>query len=613
MRIRRVAVQRFRGIEGLVFTPGPRTVILGPNNAGKSAILEALDLLLHPGFGRPRPAPDELDYFERNPAEGFEVEAVLGNLDEPLLPDVHQHLEGWQQDERRVVPQPDGEGIEPVVRVRVRGTPEFAILHEFAKPESDGARFHPAFRARMGWVFDGRTRDPERQLAFYQGGLLDRLFAGADLEPAIDALRQALGQGADEVNRDDAITGVVADLSADLKAVGLLKEDESARFEAGDISRRALLQALRLALPSTGDVAIPLSRQGRGARRLVLVAVLLRLAEATGTVPVGGFEEPEEALEPLRQAQLANMLLQLANKGGQIFVVTHSPEIIREFAIEDFLLLEERAAGKNARHLQELLSAPIRQAYERRIDGAVVRGLFSRVPILVEGPSDRAVFQTFWSELTRSGKVQPAFRCGLDVVNCEGVANMPMVAAVLHEAGKSVAAWADQDSDEALREINRLKGESHCAALLLHSPDPGRQNLEQALAATASLDGLVAALSALGADRGYSWEEQRNDLLSRCDHVDADARGRAKATMSLADFMAELDEEEARNLAASALGAKGVTPFEMKGARQARLMARTIVDADGVPASFARALQDLSEWIRAGCEAGAEFVMSVDG
>jgi predicted ATP-dependent endonuclease of OLD family len=53
MRIRRVTIERFRGIGYLRFHPGPRTVILGPNNAGKSTVLEALDLLLHPGLGPP--------------------------------------------------------------------------------------------------------------------------------------------------------------------------------------------------------------------------------------------------------------------------------------------------------------------------------------------------------------------------------------------------------------------------------------------------------------------------------------------------------------------------------------------------------------------------------
>lgn len=455
MRIRRITIERFRGIGYLRFHPGPRTVILGPNNAGKSTVLEALDLLLHPCLGRPRPAPDEVDYFQRDPSNGFEVEAVIGDLPKPFLAQVHQHLEGWRQTTTEVVPEPDGEGVEPVIRVRIRGTPEFDLMHEFAKPESEGARFNPALREQLAWVFDGRARDPSRQLSFYQGGLLDRLFAEADLDPAISALREALGDGAEAINADEAVESVLTALSADLANLGLLVEGDMAGFEAGAVSRRALPQTLSLSLPGAAEVPIPLARQGRGAQRLVLVAVLLRLAGGAGVTPIGGFEEPEEALEPLRQAQLADMLLEIAGQGGQVFVVTHSPDIARCFGIEDFLLLQERTAGEGARHLLGMLSAPVRQTYERRLDGAVVLGLFCRVPLLVEGPGDRAVLETFWRELARADDVLPSFRIGLDVVNAEGVTNMPMLAAVLHEAGKAVGAWVDHDTDEALREFRR--------------------------------------------------------------------------------------------------------------------------------------------------------------
>lgn len=586
MRTRRITIERFRGIERLQFQPGPRTVILGPNNAAKSTILEALDLLLHPGFGRPRPAPEETDYFRRNPAAGFEIEAVLGDLPTEFRADAYQHLEGWRDDDAELVPEPDGEGVEAVVRVRVRGTPEFEVLHEFAKPESEGTRFHPAIRAQVGWVFDGRARDPSRQLAFYQGGLLERLFADANLDPALQALQEALGGGAEAINRDVAVEQVLRELSEDFQNLGLLSDREAAVFEAGALSRRALLQTLRLALPTTDDVSIPLARQGRGAQRLVLVAVLLRLTAGTGRVPIGGFEEPEEALEPLRQAQLADMLLDIAEQGGQIFVVTHSPDIVRCFGIEDFLLLQERSAGRDARHLRRALSPAVRQAYERRLDGAVVRGLFARVPVLVEGPGDRAVFKVFWRELARAGDIPPAFRLSLDAVNSEGMTNMPMLAAVLDEARKFVVSWVDQDTPAVLREVERLRTEGLCAALLLHDTASGRQNLEEALAWGCSLEALAGAMESLATDRGYSWEDQQRDLLSRCEGLDSEGRERATATQSISEFLGTLEEEYARELIAAALGAKGVTPFEIKGARQARIAADSIVQTEGVPEPF---------------------------
>ena len=603
MRVRHVRIEGYRGIRALAFAPSERTLILGPNNAGKSTILEALDLALHPGLGRPRPNPTELDYFGRDPSKGFSIEVSLGELPKPFLAEVREHLEGWKAADELHVPEPDGDGVEPIVRVRVRGTSDFDLLHEFAKDESNGARFPPRLRMQVGWVFDGRARDPLRQLAFYQGGLLERLFANVDVEPAVATLREALQSGAGSVNADENVEGVLRGIADDLHGLGLIGDGESPLFEVGAVSSRELLQSLQLALPGP-DCQVPLFRQGRGLQRLILVAILLRTAQAGGRSAIGGFEEPEEALEPVRQTQLSRMLMKIVERGGQVFVVTHSPEIARAFAIEDFLLVEDRAS--RVRVLRKELSGPVRQKYERSLDRAAVRALFARIPVLVEGPGDRAVIETFWRHLSDAGTIRPAEHLGVDIVNCEGAPEMPMMARYLKEAGKPVAAWAEQDVPD---ELKRLRDEGNCSALLLHNPMPGRQNLEQALAQSARVTSLVKALDTLATSRGYSWDDQREHLLSRAD-VDASTRAKMKGSHSLAEALGHLSEPKQRDLIASALASKKVAPFEMKGARQGRVVAETIVATEGVPAPFERVLRGLDAWIAAGCAVGTEITMT---
>lgn len=617
MQIRQVKIARFRGIDELTFEPGARCVILGPQNACKSTVLEALDLLLHHGFGRPRQPPTEIDYFARKPQNEFEVEATLGQLRGRFLGQVREYLEGWRAESHEVVAEPEGEGIKPVVRVRVRGTPDLTFRHEFSKPEASSAYFGPGLRSLLGWVFDGRTRDPLHQLSFYQGGLLEKLFSSADLDPPTQALRDALQAGAQQVNADSAVGHVLAELAEDLRNLGLLKAEQTPVFEAGAVSKRQLLQSLRLAMPA-GEELIPLFRQGRGAQRLILVSILLRLADlATGDEPVvGGFEEPEEALEPLRQTQLAGMLTKIADRGGQVFVVTHSPEIARRFEIDDFLLMSEGTAGHGGIPLRRVLTPPVRQTYERRLDGAVVRGLFARIPILVEGPGDRAVFDVFWRSLAEGGGVRPAEELGLDPVNCEGAPGIPMHAAVLKQAGKKVVAWAERDTQDVRGMLKRLRNEGNCAALILYGEEFGKQNLEQALAEGCSVEALAAAMKEIAADRGYSWESQKEDLVSRCDGEEDQEV--VKEAIQRADFLLEalgaLNPEAARIIIRKALGSKSASPFDLKGGRQARIFASKIVDVEGVPAPFVDAFVALQDWIRVGCPDEHEIPMwSRDG
>lgn len=611
MRIRQLTICKFRGIDNLEFQPGQCTVILGPNNAGKSTILEGLDFLLHPGWGRRRPVPDETDYYLRDTSTEFTIEAVVGGLSESFLAEVHHYLEGWRGETSEIVAEPDGDGVEAVVRVRVRGTPDLELLHEFSKPEAEGASFYPTLRDKLGWVFDGRTRDPGRELSFYRGGLLDRLFSEQDLSQALGALQGVLWTGMKEVNKDPAVEPILGDLSTTLRDLGIIDPEDNTALEPRVMSTRSLLQNLRLAFPAIGDVQIPLVHQGRGVQRIVLVSILLKLASATGEHLIGGFEEPEEALEPLRQVQLAEMLRQIAAGGGQLFVVTHSPDIVRCFLIDDILIMQDRGASERARHLPRILSPAVRRGYERHLDGAIVRGLFSRFPVIVEGPSGQAVMEVFLKQLAQTGDIPPYYQMGIDIINAESVSTINQLAGVLHEAGKRVLAWVDQDSDDALREIVRIRRDEHCSCLLLHSDETGNQNLEQALASCCSLEGLAKGMELIASERGFSWDDQKKALISRSGEIDQATRERAKETGNAGQLLGALPEASARLLVKSALDSDN-SPFRIKGARPARLLAEAVVDTEGVPEYFRNALRRMVRWIIGGGATRIEIRMDLD-
>ncbi len=158
-------------------------------------------------------------------------------------------------------------------------------------------------------------------------------------------------------------------------------------------------------------------------------------------------------------------------------------------------------------------------------------------------------------------------------------------------------AWAELDRPDILE---RLRNEGHCAALVLHDADVARNNLEGALSHACSLTALARGLAAIADGRGYSWEEQQADLVSRSDDATAAEREAMKAATTVEDALAALSEPTARRLVRAALSAKETKPFEMKGARPARLLAEEIIAADGVPQPFARAMTSLDTWLDQG-------------
>jgi len=61
----RLNIERFRSICSATLFPGLHNVYLGPNNIGKTAILEALNLLLNPEIGTRGGVVDENDFYRR--------------------------------------------------------------------------------------------------------------------------------------------------------------------------------------------------------------------------------------------------------------------------------------------------------------------------------------------------------------------------------------------------------------------------------------------------------------------------------------------------------------------------------------------------------------------
>ncbi len=63
MRVRRLDISNFRGINSATIDFSGHTVLIGPNNSGKTTVLEALDLALGPDRTIGPDSVDEHDFF----------------------------------------------------------------------------------------------------------------------------------------------------------------------------------------------------------------------------------------------------------------------------------------------------------------------------------------------------------------------------------------------------------------------------------------------------------------------------------------------------------------------------------------------------------------------
>lgn len=318
-RIRKLTIQRFRGIQALTWWPAEgMNVILGGGDVGKTTVLEAIALLLSPSN---TVVISEADYWARDSTQEFIIEAVMTLPDATGIGSQNTFAWPWSWDGQDViVPSSDGEDDlpipgEPVYRVRVRGTTELELAWEVIQPNDEFDHFSTAVRRRIGLVRMSADERNDRDLRLVYGSALDRLLAD-------NALRARIGKQVSDLDLHKALND---------------KGKEAIELLDTRMANAALPNALKLGLTTSqglsigaligllatkNGVALPLNSWGAGTRRMAA----LEIASATDKeVSVTLIDEIERGLEPYRLRKLINIL---AAQHGQIFLTTHSPVAI---------------------------------------------------------------------------------------------------------------------------------------------------------------------------------------------------------------------------------------------------------------------------------------------
>lgn len=156
---------------------------------------------------------------------------------------------------------------------------------------------------------------------------------------------------------------------------------------------RQLLEKLELALTASADAESAHSR-GLGSNNLLFMACeLLLLAAESDGFPLLLIEEPEAHLHPQRQLRLMAFLQEQAKKQRtdgqriQIIVTTHSPNLASDLQLDNLALIE----GGRAFPLSEgktKLSASDYRFLERFLDVTKANLFFARAVLIVEGDAE---------------------------------------------------------------------------------------------------------------------------------------------------------------------------------------------------------------------------------
>jgi len=375
MRINRLRIENFRSIKLLDLELGANTVFIGQNNAGKTAILDAVRIALTRRWGQRGTGFTEYDIHldsERDDPKqspGLVIEVRTEESD----------TEEW--------PEELQQSLGNILQVDAVTGRAFVVLRATCAWDAGSGAYEPS------WVFLNAARQPlvgesARRLnlerfwrylpVFYLGALRDvedefsarsqfwgRLLRAMQIPATLEAKTQRV---LDLLNRKllaaDARLGQIAQTLSG--ATRVASRDRSGAIDLRLVPLKSwdLLSKAEIILRNEPDWPwLPLRRHGQGVQSLSVIFLfqafvehLLQELYEPESSPILALEEPETHLHPQAARNLWTHVNALP---GQKLVTTHSPYFVQHVPFRNLRLVKLTSAGTQVCWLPPSFSAVI--------------------------------------------------------------------------------------------------------------------------------------------------------------------------------------------------------------------------------------------------------------
>lgn len=385
MRVSSLRIQNFRSIKSLDVELGETTVFIGPNNAGKTAILDAVRIVLTRRWGQRGTGFTEYDVrleTETDKPKSSQPVSIEVRVEEPSgqeWPDeVLQALDQIVQTDpvtgRNSITLRAGWGWSAA---QGQFEADWAFLNAARQPLFGGATRRlnlEKFWEYLPVFYLGALRDAEDEFSSrsqFWGRLLKAMKIPAALEARVQRVLDRLNSRLLEA--DPRLAEVASTLSGATKV--------AARDGAGGVSLRLvplrswdLLSKAEIILRNEPNWPwLPLQRHGQGIQSLSVIFLfqafvdhLLPELYQPESVPVLALEEPETHLHP----QAARTLFaHVRGLPGQKVITTHCPYFVQHVPFRDLRLVRLTANGTEISWLPSSFTASV--PHVAALDGVV--------------------------------------------------------------------------------------------------------------------------------------------------------------------------------------------------------------------------------------------------
>lgn len=442
MYLEKLNIKNFRTIENLSLTFNKGlNILIGENNSGKTAIVDALRICI--GYGNLRRdlyLKDSDFHYQRNSITDAATEIefhLFFKIENP-------QEKGWFIDLLNVY-EGGGEDLQLHFKFYTEERNGIKkIKYKVWGGANEGQQITLDVLSLLYHVHLDALRDAEQFLRPVRGNKLGQLYSNIqiDTNPVNDKQKKKdlasrvhtavnsdeewqthLQSGKDKINlhlNETSFTGKEQMIDVDFLPYDFNKLVENLKIQM-PLYSEAILNG-----NPTQQKHFELGQNGLGYNNLLYTATVLGDLQQRKILDKESYaalliEEPEAHLHPQLQNLFFNYLNKLDREQGfQLFVTSHSPTITAKAELKSVIVLQKPSDTVHALSLQHSGLQPKNQTYlEKFLDVTKSQLFFANGVILVEGISEALLMKVFSRKVGETYDIEKA---GVEVVNVNGVA-----------------------------------------------------------------------------------------------------------------------------------------------------------------------------------------------
>lgn len=432
MLLYHLKISNFRGIRSLEWHPNGRLLcLIGPNDATKSTILEAIQIASLPRYNA---AFSENDFHKGILTASIIIEATFGELPDSLLDELNKFgllLRGYNPIKKALSEAPEN-GLQKVLTVRFKLDaslePAWTVVNG-----GDERRITWQDRERLGVNHLGREID--RHMTWARGSALARLTddqAGAPTAQVVATVSREANRLFNEAPKTE-LNDAAAIVATQAAMFGAKFEDLKPGLDVSGLTFGSSAFCLQ-------DANVPARLWGLGTRRIAALAIQ---QTGIGADSILLIDEIETGLEPHRVRHLVDCLQhpeRKAKEKGQVIFTTHSPSSVIPLPIEALRFVRSKDGETTVTEVEVEHQAKM-QSYARSHSHA----FFARKILVCEGKTEEGICRGLLDAWANNNQQIHPTHLGFVPLDGGGRTSAPQIAVELKRLGYQVAVLADSD------------------------------------------------------------------------------------------------------------------------------------------------------------------------